>query len=457
MAALSERKIEIVRTLVEAAPDKVVGNLQMALAETSEDSALGSVRRLVESEVDERRLRNTVLQPIAPMCVGDGRDERALTFPARVLALLWRGLRATAPEEVEEARETFETYDPEESSEESFDQLVRIAAYAVRSREHAGFREAAELADAARPNGAELLASCLDLAPVVRRASRRIPEWLASFSEGSAAAARLAYKDAVAIAEDAGPRFFEMLAAQMAHPWMVLRIISEVMDKPNERYLADSEMAGFGERLLEDIDNALKSIAKFDLDGGPEAARRAGKLVEVITLQIAELETYIDLSRDHGWGHRISKQKASLASVVEGRLRDAEKHVKLALPTEPARLRRIRRAIPRLTLPPDPCTTARAVALLHFTQEIRSSANYGGFSAARLKMLEAVGEHLDSYVDEAVDLLKTGDAEDEHVAEAFLEVAADLSLLVRGEKAADLVRRRTAAATHPDLPFAADG
>lgn len=37
MAALSKRKIEIVRTLVEAAPDRVVGGLQMALAETVED------------------------------------------------------------------------------------------------------------------------------------------------------------------------------------------------------------------------------------------------------------------------------------------------------------------------------------------------------------------------------------------------------------------------------------
>ena len=40
MAALSERKIAIVRTLVESAPDKVVGSLRQALAETSDESAL---------------------------------------------------------------------------------------------------------------------------------------------------------------------------------------------------------------------------------------------------------------------------------------------------------------------------------------------------------------------------------------------------------------------------------
>jgi hypothetical protein len=452
MGALSPRKIEIVRTLVEAAPDKIVGGLQMALAETGEDSALSSVRQLVEVEVYERRLRNTVLQPVAPMCAGDGRDPRILTFPARVLPLMWRGLRATAADEVDEAEVAFSEFNPEEMSGEAFDHLARIAAYGLRSREFPDFREAAELADAARPDGAEQLAACLELSPVVRRAALRIPEWLASFSEQSAAAARLAYKDAVKIADDAGPRFFEMIAAQMPHPWMVLRIISEVMDKPNERYLADSEMAGFGERLMDEMDQSMKAIAKLDLDGGPDAARTAGKLVELITLQVTELETYIDLSRDHGWGHRISKQKTALAGVVEGRIRDAEKYCALALPTERAKLRRIRRPQPRLSLPPDETHVRRATTLLAFVQEVRSSANYGGFAAARSRMLESVGEYMDIYVDELVDLVKTGDVEDEDRAQAFLTVAADLSRLLRGEKAADLVRRRAIAALNPDEP-----
>lgn len=452
MTALSQRKIDIVRSLVESAPDKIVGGLQLALAETSEGSALGSVRRLVDMEVGERRLRNTVLQAIAPMCVGDGRSERSLTFPAGVLPLIWRGLRATAAEEVREAETAFGEFFDEEMSAEVFDQLARIAAYGLRSRQYPLFREAAELADAARPGGGEELAACLDLSPVLRRAIPRIPEWLASFSGGSAAAARLAYKDAVAVSEDAGPRFFEMLAAQMEHPWMVLRIICEVMDKPNERYLADSEMAGFGERLMDEIDASLRAIARLDADGGPEAAREAGRRVELITLQITELETYVDLAKERGWGRLIAKQKASLAGVVEGRIREAEKYAIQALPTERARLKRIRRPLPCLGVSPDARIIRRATTLLTFVQEVRTSANYGGFAAARGKMLEAVGEHIDSYVDEVVDLLKTGDAEDEAVALAFLEVAAGLSLLIRGEKAAELVRRRAAGAVNPEAP-----
>ena len=235
MAALSERKIAIVRTLVETAPDRVVGNLRQALAETAEDSALGAVRRLVETEVSDRTLRNTVLQSVAPMFVGGGDHTRTLTFPARALALLWRGLKAAEGPAVAQASTDFDNGVPAQTAQACQDRLVAIAGASLRSRAGSDFRAAAEICDLGRPNGADQLASCLEIAAVVRQAVRRMPEWVAHPGKETAASARLAYKDVVEISEDAGPRFFEMLAAHMPHPWMVLRIISAVMDKPTER------------------------------------------------------------------------------------------------------------------------------------------------------------------------------------------------------------------------------
>jgi hypothetical protein len=454
MPALSERKIEIVRALVEAAPDRVVGGLQAALSETTTESSLAGVRRLVDAEAAERRVRNIVLQPIAPMCVADGRATDALTFPGRVLPLLWRGLQAIAPDAVLRARAAAYDLQPNEPAPEVFDELMASAGRALADGAQNEFRQAAELADAARPNGASLLAACIAIAPVVRRATQRLPDWLARFGQESGAAARLAYKDAVAISEDAGAAFFEMLAAQMAHPWMILRVICEVMDKPTERYLADSEMAIFGERVLNAVDEALKSIAKLNPDGGPGAARATGKLVELVTHQISEVETCVALSREHGWGLRIGKQRQGLASVVEGRLKEAEKLAKEALPTQAARLARIRREVPRLGSPPDERLLTRAVTMLTFVEEVRSSATSGGFGSARAKLLERLAAHIDHYVEEVLDLVKTGDAENETNAYAFLEVAAQLNLLVQGQKAAELVRRRAAAAANPDEPIA---
>lgn len=454
MSALSERKIEIVRQLVETAPDKVVGGLQAALSETSEDSALAGVRRLVESEARDRRLRNMVLQPIAPMCVGDGKDPTRLVFPARALGSLWRGLKEIAPEGVADAEEALIDYRPGESSNEPFDALVRLAANALRNRATRNFAQAAEVCDLARPGGADTLALCLDLSPVVRRTIPKLHDWITHFGNDTTASSRLAYKDAVQIADDAGPRFFDMLSAQLAHPWMVLRIISAVMSKPTERYLADSEMSGFGQRVMQQIEDTLKEISHLDPVAGPEAGRAAGKQVELITFLISEMETCVDLMKEHGWGHEIVKHKKSLAGVVESHLRSADKFVRAALPTQPARLRRIRREIPKLNLMPDPLAVKRAITLLSFTHEVRTSANYGGFAAARAKLLEGLGEMLDNYVEEVLDLIRTGDAEDEGVGYAFLDVAAEISLLVRDERAAELVRRRTAAVRNEGEPVA---
>jgi hypothetical protein len=314
MGALSERKIEIVRTLVETAPDKIVGSLQQALAETPEDSALGGVRRLVETEVADRTWRNTILGPIAPMCMTSG-DPRVMSFPPRALTQIWRGLRRLEPALIEQAQNPPEGT-PAQVTYAIYDQLIRAAVLGLEAREAPEFRAAAEACDARRAGDAALLIRCLQIAPVVRKANLRLAEWITHPGSETAAASRLAYKDAVEIDEEGGPHFFHMIAAQLAQPWMVLRIISAVMDKPTEHYLRDSELASFGEGVFDDIDKALAEISKLNSDEGPAAGRAAAKRAELIVQQIMELETCMDLQRDQGWGLRIVKQRASLASVT---------------------------------------------------------------------------------------------------------------------------------------------
>jgi hypothetical protein len=459
MVALSDRKIEIVRTLVESVPDRIVGGLHRALAETGGDTALASVRQIVEAETQDRLLRNAVFQPVAPLCMGDGSDKDGLVFPARALACIWRGLKAQTPAEIAAAAKASADLaaalaagrrppDPNPA----FDSLVRITAEGLRASDQRDFRAAAELCDQARPGGAEALAACLDIAPVVRRAIARLPEWVAQSNGETSAGARLAYKDSVAIADDAGPRFFEMLAAQLTPPWMVLRIISAVMDKPTERYLADSELGGFPERVMNAIEAQLKAIGGLDLDAGPEAGRAAGRLVELITEQVFELEVCIELTRDHGWGRRIFEQKRSLASVVEARLRDADKLSTAALPLQSSGFSRPRKTGPKLDAPPDAKLVGRVMTLLHFAHEIRRGANHGGYSAAHAKATEKIGGMIDHYVDEVFDHIRTGDVADLKIAHAYLRAAADFNGLVRDGKAAELLRRRAATACEADSP-----
>lgn len=446
MPGLSDRKVEIVRYLVESAPDKIVGNLHEALATTSGDTPLAEVRRLVESEVADRRLRNAILSPVVPLFVGDGSDRSKLVFPAKVLGLIWRGLRAVAAAEVDRAERALVDFRPGETGPEPLDLLVNLASEGLAVRAQRDFKAAAELADLGRQGGADLLVACLALVPVTREASLKLPDWTNRTTDESSAAARLAYKDAVAIADDAGPRFFEMLAAQLPEPWMILRIVSAVMDHPDEHYLAASELSIFAQRVMDQIDANLGRVVKFDLSSGPQGGRDAGTTVELITLQIAEIESNVELSRDGGWGGRVQKQKKALASVVEGRFRECEKVIGLALPSHSVRVARMQKSVPRLVGEPDPMAVTRALTLLTFVEAVRSSANYGGFASARSKMVEKIGETVDDYVEESLALLREGIVEDPECGRAFLSVAADCATLLRDARSGDVIRRRAVAA-----------
>jgi hypothetical protein len=448
MPGLSEQKIEIVRTLVEGSPDRIVGALQGALSGAAGDAALDEVRRVVNAEAQDRRLRNLALQPVAALFAGDGRSAAQLTFPIRALALIWRGLKAEARAQVDEVAAAYDDYASEETPTEALNALARIAAEGLRSGAARDFVAAAALCDAARPGGAALLAACLDLSAIVRGATHKLGDWITRTSEANTAAARLAYKDAVDVAEDAGCRFFEMLAGQLAQPWMIMRIISAVMDKPTEKYLAESELASFAQRLLDDIDRNLTIVSRLNVDGGPAAGIAAARAVETITLQISEMEETIALVREGPWGARIAKQKQTLAAAVEDRLRAADKAAHAALPTQPAKILKLLKQVPRLADPPDSMATLRATTLLTFAYETRSSASYGGFASARAKLVEKLGEMTDHYVEEVLDRLRTGEVEDPAIARQFLAVAADLRAVIGDDKGAELIRRRSATSAH---------
>jgi hypothetical protein len=332
----------------------------------------------------------------------------------------------------------------------AFDGVVAAAAAALRAGEGRDFRSALELCERARPGGANAFVSCLDITPVVRRAIPRLPEWIAQPASEVSAAARLAFKDAVAIDDEAGPRFFEMVAAHIAPPWMVLRVISAVMDKPTERYLHDSELGGFAERVLDAIDQALKAIGKLDLDAGPKAGQAAAERVGLITEQTFELEVCMELYREHGWGKRIFEQKKTLANLSERILKDAEKQTGLSLPVGASGFGRTRKSTPRFDQLPDPRAVARAVTALAFGQEVRPFAGHGGFSASHTKIFEKLSDFLDHYVEEAVDIARTGHG-DPVLVQPYLLAAAELARYIRDPQTAELIRRRAATAK-PDDP-----
>ena len=444
MSQMSEVKAALVKGLIEQAPDLAIQNLLMALqADRRHDEGLAAVQRMIETEASDRRARNLVFAPIAPLCASAG-PFSGLSFPPRALTLIWKALKQEQPDDVAEAKEMAMRWGAPDCTPEPFDALCAAAAAGLRAAQGT-FGAAAAAADQGGGRGA--LAACLDIAAVTRRALDQMPDWLGRMTSEKAAKLRLTYRDAVTIADDAGPRFFEMLAAHLAEPWLILRVISGVMDRPGEAYVSGSELASFGERVLADIERRLGEVTAFKSTSGRQAAHAAAEAVHLATIEIAELEQSFALTPEGAWGRRLARHKQTLASTIEEHLKHTDDAVAHALPLHTVRIGpHTQRSVPRLSHDPDPAQVETAMTLLTFMSEVRSSAAAGGFASARAKALEVLEHRLDKYVEEVLAEIREEDGVDPDRARAFLEIAAQFCGLARDEKSAQIVRRRAAVA-----------
>jgi hypothetical protein len=441
MAGIAANKLLMVRKLVQTAPDAALRSLELALSgPAGGEGALAAVRRLVEDETAARYVGNSVLAPIVPLCAK--RDTEQTSFPPRVLSLLWEALRAEVPAKVHEAASRCNPWDLDEGPPEVFDELCKVAARGVRAQIAPAYVALDRICDI------DELASCLDLAAIVRGALPKLSGWVSKMSDDRASSARLAYNDACAIRADAGPLLFEILAAHLPDDWRILRVISAVMDRPGDKFWASSEVSVFGERILAEIEKNIDFVRGFDADKGQTEGRKAALAAQKMSAQIAEFEQSVNLAKDGPWGRRIAKYKQGVAQAVEARMNAAEKELLAALPLRPISILGGKggKGVPLLTDEPDQRATHRVSAVLAFIADVRSCAAQSGYGASRAKVLEKLNSRLDQYIEDILHVVRTGEGGDQVLAQRYVDLAADYIAFSRDEKTAEIVRRRAAAA-----------
>jgi hypothetical protein len=450
MASANETRLGTVRTLIQATPDAEFGHLARSLANNAEGpAALQLIRGMIDEESVDRRARDAVFAPLLPLFGPPSENAGGLRFPSKVLAMLWRGLKLEAPRDVGLVIDLIAHSRIESIDAAPFDALCVSAAAGLRAGLDTEYAAAADALMQSNPLGAESLAVYLDLVPVARRALHRLPDWLGRINEERAATARVTFKDAVEVAEDAGPRLIEILYGHLEEPHLVLRLISAVMHRPGDRYVATSELAPFGERLMDDIDRKVQETIAFEAADGPRAGAAAASAARVASAEMTEFEETMDLSREGPWGRRIHRQKRALAQAIEARLRLVEPEAAAALPIQSShgRSRGVPRGRPRLTDDPDPRRVERARAVLTFMHGVRASAERIGFTTAWTKTAEGLQTRLDVYVEDLLEILHERDPSSNlDRVRQYLDLAAEFLALTSDERAAQIVRRRAAAA-----------
>mgnify|MGYP000194451311 CR=1 FL=1 len=440
MAAIAAHKLQIIRTLVETAPDAALRSLELALSSAGATGSLAAVRALVEDETASRFVRNNILAPIVPLCAPRG--EGCVSFPSMVLGRLWKALKVIAPSRVDEASAKCNPWDLEQGTPEVFDELCKTAAAGLRDPENAAFDSVRSLCDP------EHLALCLQLSAIARSCLPKLAEWVSRMSDERAFAAKLAYRDACRISEDAGPLLLDMLSAHLPDDWRIMRVISAVMDRPSDRYLASSEVKAFGERILADIDASIARIENFNFADGEKAGRQAAQGAHKAQLQIVEFQQSVDIAKDGPWGKRLARHKQQMAKVCEQRMDQADKQLEAALPLRSLSMmsKKGSKGAAKLTDEPDEAMIRRAQSALAFIAELRSCADKAGYGSSRNKILEKLNSRLDPYIEDVLHVARTGDGGDSGLAVKYLDVAAGFIAYTRDDKTAEIVRRRAAAA-----------
>jgi hypothetical protein len=423
------------KALFGAVPDDVLLTLERALLDGS--PAMAQIRAMIGEERGDRGLRDAVFAPVRPL-FASGRDGPA--FPRRILSSLWTSLHAATPELVARARDEHRYLAGGSEAPKTFDELCHQAAVILRS----GGAPAARALD---PAVVEELAGYIDLTALARKTLVHVPDWLGRVTEERVATLKIALRDASALMEDGAPRLIELMMAHLPEPQLIVRIISVVTDRASDRYLAESELARFGERLLADVERRVERIRAFDPSQSNEDGRRVGEDVNFICGVLAELERSVELSRDGPWGKRVTAARRTVAAQVEARLRDVEGAVAKALPMQKVKVSgRMTRAAPVLDGDPDEAAVQRARGLLLLVESTRAAAPVGGYGALRTAVTEKLRARLDDYADETLEQLNAPTCLDETRPRVWLELAAEFLERVDGAKSAQLVRRRAAAA-----------
>lgn len=435
--------------LFAVVPDDLLRTLDAALSQDAEHSpAAFAVASHARAERADRTVRDAILAPVRAVSRGggDGPDVAgAARPPFDPTPELWRLLRRTDSAAVNAAVEAAGDRDEPQRAAASADALTALAA--ERLAQHADWEPLRARLEAADGDGAAKLDRLLRLSPAVRGASGRARALSRNGSGGHTPALRLAYRDAEAAAPGGGALLLAALATQLDHPWQALRLVSAVMDRPTEAFLAASELRAFGLAMLDDVDARLARLAGFDGAAGVAGGEAAAADALTCALEMVELEQCLTLARDGPWGRRVAAAKRELARVGEQRLKDAHGWVDRALPVGRPRLGGRVRGAPRLDAPFDPSAAERAVGLLAFVSAARRSAGAGGFGAARAKAVGELDARLDQYVEDLLEVLHAGaDPEASAGLRLRLDAAAECLGLLRDAKAAAVVRRRVAAA-----------
>ncbi|MGN6424049.1 MAG: hypothetical protein ACTHLA_12130 [Asticcacaulis sp.] len=439
---IDPHRMALLKGLIQTLPTGVLRSLETARG-LSKDAGLASVRSLVAVELDSRQVCETVFLPFVRLFRSREDGLESVQFPRRWLTTIWKQLETREAALYRDAFTACRVHRAEDPTPVVFFRLVKAGAELCRDDPQAvaATDEPEALAQVVE------LGRYLDLHRIMRQTLSRLPDFLGRMDAEKAAALRVLFKDAAEFEDESGCRFLELVFANLDDGGQIVKLMATVADRPKDRFLAESELACFGERILAQIETR---VAKLGRDMGGRAQEGAdmalaGQQIAQALAQLQMFEHYIELARNGPWGQRVAAAHKEIAGLVEQVLNGAERRLAQALPTRTERIHgRMKREAPDLSaVTPERLEQTRQI--LAFIGQARAIAASGGFASLHAKTVEALETQMDAWFGSLLADANSGDLSDVELAsEAFERVTGLMQALCGGEKA-KTARRRVAA------------
>lgn len=437
MTGLSVASQAALKAMIQSAPDEALTRLSTALR-TTPGERVDWIRRLIRGEQAVRRMRTAAFRPLVAMFRARMDGVRSLTFPAPVLGGLWRQVCARQGALVDRAREM--TVAGGEVDAGLLDQFCVAAAAVLRD-------DPGSVWEPLGPEVARELAACFDLAPLARTALPMLGRWTGPPDPDSEASLRLMMRDAERIGEGAVFRMVEILLANIAEAPLILRVIGRIANTDGEeRFLAQSELADFGERLFERLQAAAEALDDFHpARAAPGEAEAAVARLDAGADILHQMELSLAFTPDGDWGGRLQALKMRMSRALDNIMAMAPRLMDKALPMERVRIvGAMSRMAPVRDAPARGPLVDHARSALVLMHGAASAAAVLGCGGPRGQVCEMLQKRLTPYGDELIEALNAGDGPDEGRMVALTELCAEFLVMSDAAPAARALLRRLA-------------
>ncbi|WGM32132.1 hypothetical protein [Brevundimonas sp. NIBR11] len=446
MAELSVAQRAVLAQMLERVPDRVLKTLSGAVSQMPGERAAALSIMLADETIDRRR-RAIAFAPLLPMFQRRPDGVEALTFPSDVLPRLWKAASSKEPELLL----ILDDYRPIEDNPKMravADRICVAAAGCVRDHPEIVWPSAGADQEA-RVKGLEELALCFDLATMARRGLLILPDLILRPTGDQMAELRLLIRDSAGVTADGGPRMLEIFFAHLADASLILRlVVHSSKSASKEGLLSESEMAGFVNRLIAEVEARVSRIASYGpgvkADPGPGLRADIAWCAETL----GELDITLQLDPDGSWGKQAREARERINATLSRTLKTLDKALDRLMPSREAKLSgRMTRKVPDLEAEAAPLEAVQAaIVQLTLLGALRTAAQVFGCEGLRVQLVQSVTERITAYVDMVIEAVNAGDAPDQRKSLAQVETLAKCLLLIEATEAARTVRRRAAAA-----------